>query len=71
MGGVLKSPTPGRTGSSPESDGWGAKTMLRQMVRNGARAGRKRVDSGKLIVDPSTGSGQAARGGIHTAIGIA
>jgi len=39
MNGVLKSPNPGRIESSPESDGCGATTMLRQMVRNGARAG--------------------------------
>jgi hypothetical protein len=40
-----KSPTLDRTGSSPESDGCGATTMVRQMVRHGAR-GRRIVGSG-------------------------
>jgi hypothetical protein len=39
VGGGLEAPTHGRIESSPESDGSGATTMLRQMVRNGAREG--------------------------------
>jgi hypothetical protein len=39
MSGAMKSSTPGWTGGSTKSDECGATTMLRQMVRHGARAG--------------------------------